>query len=875
MGGGLVVVQNHTETVVQCLRSNELPLSGTELLQGFLSEDGTKFISEESTYWDYKKEFPFSLKGDDQYFAGIVRLVSAFHNTFGGLIVFGVHDTDRTAGHNKVKIDIERFNSRLREVLTKPVECQYRRYVLSASESTKTEEKDRTVDVVLVPKRRAGPLVRPTITYRSASAGQVWVRHGAEVVEADSSDFTWLYGPRNDFGMDQEIPDSRIDAILPPSPSTIRKFIGRSEVLDRLFQWMLLDDNEPRVFLYGSGGSGKSTIAYEFARMVQLYGKELIPADGIAIDRVLYFSAKERSLDSASAKVYQDPLTDFSTKRELFEWIVKFSDDENNDLSSLSDAALLQRIRTILDNQRLLIVIDDIDTLLTKGEAAGLDDLYKVAIRGRVGAKLLYTQRPLPSLSRENAIEVPGLHHNNQKTSEYYRFVEACCAQFSLSIPRSEFIDGPLNIATERRPLVVETVLGMKRSCASYDEALNLFKNAAGDDARAYLFEREYNRLNTDNRSRYLLAALALMSRPVTFDELQTILKFDDNQLRDTISEIRDMFLSPNPDQEITTFAISTVAREFVSRKSASLDRYAFVKERVSYLNKKHLIDPPELRVVRLKVGDAQRKGNYSSAWTAVDDQNLPEKLRQHPYFLALKGEVAANYKPPKITEAREAFEDCVRFNHLDLGYLRTWYWMELNSGHGIQHAEKVCSLVLENKKFDLAAKAEFRARLGAVLFRRARETDTLNPGDAINDYRQAATHHIRAYSDLFYSRMDITKNAEFVTKTLFILLNFLRRTGEIHAFIDFFSEMNKSEKSASVRTAIMMDAATDPLIECVRRLPDNAKTAGQISRAKGSLSRLEQALQQPSGVLTFHDPDHKDKVLGNIAQSIRILKNS
>lgn len=450
-----------TETAVGAIKSGALPLEANELLRGFLSEDGQRFDAEEGTYWDYKKEFPFSLKSTDPFFAGIARLVVAFNNTYGGLIIFGVHDSTRKPGQNKVLVDIERFNSRLREVLSMPVECVYRQYNLRESDDVE-EGDDLLVDVVLVPKRPAGSLVRLNIPYKGAQTGQVWIRRGPEVVEADSSDFTWLYGPRADYGLEQTIADARIDAILPPSPATMRKFVGRSEVLDRLFQWLLLDDNEPRMFLYGSGGSGKSTIAYEFARLVQLHGQSMVPLDGTPISSVLYFSAKETRLDSNTGKITPESVTDFATKRELFEWIIQFGEGHDSDLSTLTEMELDRRIKKVFDERRLLIVIDDIDTLLTKGEAAGLDSLYKSAIRGRCGAKLLYTQRPLPSLSRENSIEVPGLRFDSFLGCEYHRFVETCCSQFGLNVPNLDFVNGPLSFTNP--PLSLSF---MSRICAS------------------------------------------------------------------------------------------------------------------------------------------------------------------------------------------------------------------------------------------------------------------------------------------------------------------------------------------------------------------------------------------------------------------------
>ena len=72
-----------------------------------------------------------------------------------------------------------------------------------------------------------------------------------------------------------------------------------------------------------------------------------------------------------------------------------------------------------------LVVIDDIDTLTTRGVEAGFDFLYSVLWRSKRRSKLLYTLRNAPSQSLANAIEVPGLEEG-----DYEEFVEVCRSQF-------------------------------------------------------------------------------------------------------------------------------------------------------------------------------------------------------------------------------------------------------------------------------------------------------------------------------------------------------------------------------------------------------------------------------------------------------------
>jgi hypothetical protein len=75
------------------------------------------------------------------------------------------------------------------------------------------------------------------------------------------------------------------------------------------------------------------------------------------------------------------------------------------------------------------------------------------------------------------------------------------------------------------------------------EEAGFELKGREGDVARQYLFQREYDMLPSDNKARLLLAALALFARPAKFGELQTVLNFSPEQVKDCISSTIEMFL--------------------------------------------------------------------------------------------------------------------------------------------------------------------------------------------------------------------------------------------------------------------------------------------------------------------------------------------
>jgi hypothetical protein len=87
----------HEEQILGWCSGGALPDSDS--LYDILCEPTGLFRLDEGPLWDFKAIWPFSLS--DDYFAGIARAICAFSNTRGGILIFGVHDKHRTAGHNK------------------------------------------------------------------------------------------------------------------------------------------------------------------------------------------------------------------------------------------------------------------------------------------------------------------------------------------------------------------------------------------------------------------------------------------------------------------------------------------------------------------------------------------------------------------------------------------------------------------------------------------------------------------------------------------------------------------------------------------------------------------------------------------------------
>src|SRR5690606_19586932 len=129
-----------------------------------------------------------------------------------------------------------------------------------------------------------------------------------------------------------------------------------------------------------------------------------------------------------------------------------------------------ETVSNYFDNFSYLIVVDDIDTLTTKGIDPGADFLYRSLSRAKKRSKILYTIRNAPTQSLHNSIEVPGL-----LGEDYDKFVDECVARFKSPVPDKDFREVRLPRLSERRPLVIESIIALSRTAGGFQGAERLF----------------------------------------------------------------------------------------------------------------------------------------------------------------------------------------------------------------------------------------------------------------------------------------------------------------------------------------------------------------------------------------------------------------
>ncbi|MEO6114359.1 MAG: AAA family ATPase, partial [Sphingomicrobium sp.] len=488
----------------------------------------TRFHTQEGFLLDFKDRIPKSFT--DEFGASIIRLAVAFYNTFGGLIVFGVSDDGFRPSGLGVALDIEAFNNVFKRATGRPVECLFKIYTVPGG--------GQRLGALLVPKRGNAQPVRLQHDIGPYNAGLLWMRDRHEIASNVLGNIALLYSDRSELpSTASRVSPLPIHKSIPPSPATMHRFIGRDDLMIQLWDWFVFSDR-PRVYVHGPGGSGKSTLAHEFARSVADVGFQIILPDGDRVDYVLYLSAKETEFNPLAGVQQDFALRQFADLSSELQQILFHSGHFDEQLvQAANDEELGRLVEELFSSYSGLIVLDDIDALSRRGLNTGEELLFLAAAQAKKPTRIIYTLRFPPPNAAGSGVKVPGLNDE-----EYHSFLQACCMQFQIT-PPSPQISPRIQAETSGLPLLIETVVGLRGVCGTFEEALHQFRERGGDDARRYLYQREYDRLEPSGKSREVLAALMLLQEAVQFSTLQSLLGFSKEKVADAISETGAIFV--------------------------------------------------------------------------------------------------------------------------------------------------------------------------------------------------------------------------------------------------------------------------------------------------------------------------------------------
>jgi hypothetical protein len=840
-------------SIKEVVASGELPAEASEILPLLTNADKT-YLLQEGECWDFKESWPFSYS--DDYFFGLARLICAFQNTEGGLVIFGVDDKSRKGGRTKTIPNLDRFELAFKQLTGVSPKLSIARYV---------DDECGDVDVLLVRTKGAYDLpIRFLKNGGKYKKGTVWVRKSSEVVDADSSDIPLLY-----------LSQDRAEALtrqpagqLFPSQSTLRDFVGRLDTLDKLFSWLALED-EPRAFLYGKGGSGKSTIAYELFKQLKLNGGSYRLGKSDLIDQIMFITAKSTYLNVEQQQIQEFQGNDFKTEDELYRAVLILGGAASDSVETDSTESLKQQVREFLEQTACFMIIDDIDTLTTAGEEGGLDFLFGAVVRSKRMSKVLYTLRNRPTHSLKSSIEVPGL-----EGSELEEFVVACVNQFKVPAPKADFVTGRLKKVSEGRPLVIESIIALRRHAGSYDRAVEMFERGSGDDVRQYVFKREWEAIDPASRGKEILACLALHGKPMSFDDISAVARLEPSRVRDAIAAVQEMFLQTEDDEADTLFSLGALTKGFVEQEAPHLDHFETIKARVENFRRSAYPESPilarisrEVRRAEYECANGDREPLKEILWKLHGDRYPPETM-ENPRFLALRAYAETFQEPLRFETIRDDFRAALAMGYaVPIEFIRRWFLIEATSDTAYRSTKEIIELMGSMKRYSLSERTEIRFEYAIFLYNSARAMAVTDPFRSLDRIEGSLSEHLAAYYAFNRSRVPFTqRSATFTRNTAFY---FAQRATFLEADDRFFDAVLKA-----VRTAELW---LDPLVEPIQLFLqlEFRNQSLKLDRLNKLISKTDLLAKEATKSTSFLLAGNKDLLLEQISAFRKAAKET
>jgi hypothetical protein len=334
---------------------------------------------------------------------------------------------------------------------------------------------------------------------------------------------------------------------LPPQDEVVEEFLGRPHELRSLTTWLAGDS--PQLLVWGYGGAGKSSLAYEFAREA----KEMAPG---GLSAVCWVSAKATEYVEGEPRARK---ADFSDRTSFVDAVFNAVYETDGE-ETVSESDLLE----LLGDMPILLVVDDFDTVLTD------DDLVEFVmhdVRG-TGARVLYTSRQ--KVAGLRSLEILGFSPEDLR-----EFVRARAIEYELDSSEAVKRCDAIQSVTGGFPLFVDDLLRHAR-LGGIKAALGEWSQRRGDAAREYALRRQLEALGQVTQD--VLLAVSVSSRPLTTIEVATLAGLTDDDAEHAIRDLLDWRLVnriPHQNDNRPGFTMNSNTRRLVLRTYGQEPRVA------------------------------------------------------------------------------------------------------------------------------------------------------------------------------------------------------------------------------------------------------------------------------------------------------------
>ena len=302
---------------------------------------------------------------------------------------------------------------------------------------------------------------------------------------------------------------NQLGGVLPPQTEIVPEFVGREDEIHRLSIWLTTDDARQLV-IWGYGGSGKSALAYQFARAVR---------DGApsSFQAVVWLSAKVREFAEGETR---DRLADFDSVDSFGSALWAALYDAYPSKEQMTRKAIINE----LTETPVLLVVDDLDAILDDEDLTHFL-LWEIQTSR---SRIVYTSRQ--KIYGLQTVEVQGFSE-----VELDKFVRSRAREYELDLEECLGRIPAIHSVTDGFPLFVDDLM-RHAILIGLNTAIDDWSQRLGDAARTYALRRQLSSLG--GVAQRALIAVAVAARPVSNLELASISGFTDDDMQHAIQEL-------------------------------------------------------------------------------------------------------------------------------------------------------------------------------------------------------------------------------------------------------------------------------------------------------------------------------------------------
>ncbi len=124
--------------------------------------------------------------------------------------------------------------------------------------------------------------------------------------------------------------------------------------------------------------------------------------------------------------------------------------------------------------------------------------------------------------------------------------------------------------------------------------------------------------------------------------------------------------------------------------------------------------------------------------------------------------------------QARQCFRHAEGLKYLDIFMLRSGFYLEITSGYGLDEAERLCRLVIDNAQMSPRYRSEFWSKLGSCYYQRSFSSINLNRDRAFSLLRDSIKAYLEAIWMARSLGMTVSDPIEWMRKPIRQIVNWI-----------------------------------------------------------------------------------------------------